>query len=141
MYLRIMPRMLAGCCVLVFTAAASAQSVFSPVPTNLSPFARSVLNPYLMQNGNPTGNYSLRPFGLADNLVTPDATKIADNRAVGRHDLRDLDEKSWLERSRKMGPSGHPTGFLIQNPYFRLPNQRSFIPSNPSVGQPGQQPR
>ena len=34
---------------------------------------------------------------------------------------------------RGRSPTGHSAGFMIYNSYYRLPNQRSFIPYNPNA--------
>jgi hypothetical protein len=48
-----------------------------------------------------------------------------------------LDERLELEVLDKQLPAtGHPAGFMIYNAYYQLPNQRSFIPYNPTQARP-----
>ena len=129
-----------------FTQAASAQ--VNPVPQPFSPYARPALSPYLnIVGGAGTNYYMLRgreedlrnpyfrqpivvgqdPFGSFDPMRSPGYQAVAGYQSA----------EDWVNqriRETQLSPSGHPTGFLLANPYYRLPNQRSFIPYQPSSG-------
>ena len=48
-----------------------------------------------------------------------------------------VDDRADVDfRERQLPPTGHTAGFMIYNSYYRVPNQRSFIPYNPNVNNP-----
>ena len=120
--------------LLAIAAPAQAQSVFNPNPVSIAPYSRPALTPYLnlLRGGDPAANYYLgvlteydRRFqqnqpGLLAN--TPRANTFLDDRV-------DLDVPL-----RQLPPTGHSAGFMIYNSYFRMPNQRPFVPFNPMGG-------
>jgi hypothetical protein len=129
--------------------AASAQSIYNPNPQIYSPYARPALSPYLNIVGGAGTNYymqTLREYDFRNQLFRPvffgqdsmsgsDPTRSPSYQAVAGYQSAE----DWVNqriRETQLSPSGHPAGFLMATPYYRLPNQRSFIP----YGQ-GQQPR
>jgi hypothetical protein len=132
--------------VLASAPLASAQSVYNPIQA--SPYSRPSLSPYLNLNTSGTAastfyrgvldvmadrNLQLRPFGASDLLSGYDPYRSPAYQAVTGYQ----NAEDWVNqriRETQLSPSGHPTGFLIPNPYYRMPNQRSFIPYNPGTG-------
>jgi len=123
-----------GFIVLTVAQVASAQTVFNPNPVISAPYSRPALSPYLnlLRGGDPAANYYLgvmteydRRFreariGLPTEPPIPYLDPVLDDRA-------DLDV-----RDRQLPPTGHTSGFMIYNAYYRLPNQRAYIPYNPN---------
>jgi hypothetical protein len=143
-------RLAASVCILLASSAfASAQPVYNPIIA--SPFARPTLSPYLNLSTSGTAastyymgvlgeierrNYLLRPPILLgqDFLAGFDPYRSPGYQSVAGYQSAE----DWVNqriRETQLTPTGHPTGFLIQSPFYRLPNQRSFIPYNPNVGQ------
>jgi hypothetical protein len=114
--------------------SASAQSVFNPPSSRQAPYTRPALSPYLnlLRGGDPAANYYLgvlteqdRRYQLSNPPIAaqiPYLDTYVDDRVDA--DLRD----------RQLLPTGHTAGFMIYNNYYRIPNQRSFIPYNPNAG-------
>jgi len=137
------------CIVLASASLASAQSIYNPIVA--SPFARPGLSPYLNLSTSGTAastyymgvigeiqfrNQLLRPpiFLGQDFLAGVDPYRSPGYQSVATYQSAE----EWVTqriRETQLSPTGHPTGFMIQSPFFRLPNQRSFIPYNPNVGQ------
>ncbi len=112
-----------------------AASVFNPVPSYNSPrpFASPYLN--LLRGGDMSANY------FSGVLRDRDLTDVQVRQRVGAAELSRLDpaldERLDQEvRDKQLPPTGHPAGFMIYNAYYQLPNQRSFIPYNPSQARP-----
>ena len=134
---------------------ASAQQVYNPIVA--SPYSRPTLSPYLNLTGSGTAattyygaggvlgqtwlnNQALRPLPfLADFLSGYDPYRTPAYAAVSGYQQNTEDYALQYIRETQMSPSGHPTGFLMANPYYRMPNQHSFIPYTPTTAQ--QQPR
>jgi hypothetical protein len=130
---------------------ALAQPLYNPLAAN--PYSRPWLTPYLNLTNSGTAantfyrgvleeralrNEQLRPF-FGPDLVTPIEPwrSMAYQSVTGYQSAED-----WVSqriRETQLSSSGHPAGFLIANPYYRMPNQRSFVPFNQGMGQP--QPR
>ena len=125
--------------ILAFESAASAQ--ISPIPQPFSPYARPALSPYLNIVGGAGTNYYMlkgreddlrnpyfRPLLVApDVLPGYDPTQLPAYQAVAGYQS----SEDWVNqriRETQLSPTGHPAGFLMPTPYYRLPNQRSFIP-------------
>jgi hypothetical protein len=116
--------------------SASAQSVFNPNPPVGAPYSRPALSPYLnlLRGGDAAANYYLgvlteydRRYQLTVPSVPPSTAYLepyVDDRA-------DMDV-----RERQLPATGHQAGFMIYNSYYRIPNQRSFIPYNPGANNP-----
>ena len=133
-----------------FGAIASAQQIYNPIVA--SPFSRPVVTPYLNLSTSGTAastyymgvlgeiqvrNAFLRPplFASQDFLagLDPYYHSPGYQSVAGYQSAED-----WVNqriRETQLTPTGHPTGFMIQSPFYRLPNQKSFIPYNPNVGQ------
>lgn len=114
------------------TQAALAQSVFNPVPPTYSA-PRTQMTPYLnLLRGDPAADYYIgvnRDRDLSALQARPPITFegfLRPNQTVD--DRSDLDVGD-----KRLPPTGHPAGFMIYNSYYRVPNQRSFIPYNPQV--------
>jgi hypothetical protein len=136
--------------VLTSASLASAQQVYNPIAA--SPYSRSSLTPYLNLNTSGTAantfyrgvleetalrNQSLRLSGILDYAPTYDLSRSPGYQSVTGYQ----NAEDWVNqrvRETQLSPSGHPAGFLLATPYYRLPNQRTFIPYNPGTGQ---QPR
>jgi hypothetical protein len=107
---------------------ASAQSVFNRNPPIGAPYSRPALSPYLnlLRGGDPAANYYLgvlteydRRYQLTKPLALPEPVYLEPY----------LDDRADVDTQfRQLPATGHSTGFMIYNSYFRMPNQRSFIP-------------
>jgi hypothetical protein len=111
-----------------------AQSVFRANPPVVAPYSRPALSPYLnlLRGGDPAANYYLgvlteydRRFQQSRIPVVAEMPRL-DPFVDDRADM-DLPDK-------RLPPTGHPSGFMIYNSYYNMPNQRSFIPYNPQGG-------
>lgn len=114
--------------------ASPAPAQFTQNPPVVAPYSRPALSPYLnlLRGGDPAANYYLgvlteydRRFQLTQPTLpasTPRLDSFVDDRA-------DVDVPL-----RQLPPTGHSAGFMIYNSYFRVPNQRSFVPYNPMGG-------
>jgi hypothetical protein len=130
---------------------ASAQPIYNPIAA--SPFSRPALSPYLqLTPGTAASTYyqgTLREIDIRNQILRPiilgspdllsgyDPTRSQAYQAVSGYQ----NAEDWVNqriRETQLSPTGHPAGFLVPNPYYRMPNQRSFIPYNPGAGQ---QPR
>jgi hypothetical protein len=118
---------------------ASAQSVFNPNPPIGAPYSRPALSPYLnlLRGGDPAANYYLgvlteydRRYQLTKPLVVTEPLRLDPYPTVD--DRSDVDTQF-----RQLPPTGHQAGFMIYNSYYRMPNQRSFIPYQPSGARNG----
>jgi hypothetical protein len=117
-----------------FAGSASAQTAFNPNPPVGAPYSRPALSPYLnlLRGGNPAANYYMGVLTEYDRryqqsrIGLPNDTPILEPTLDDRADLDVPD--------RRLPPTGHPAGFLLHQGYFNLPNQRSFVPYNPSAG-------
>jgi hypothetical protein len=136
---------------LASASLASAQPIYNPIAA--SPFSRPALSPYLnLTPGTAASNYymgTLREIDIRNQVLrpiilgNPDVLSGYDpyrtpafQSVVGYQATED-----WVNqriRETQLSPTGHPTGFLMANPFYRLPNQRSFMPYNPNASQ---QPR
>ncbi len=119
--------------LLAIARPTQAQSVFNPNPPVVAPYARPALSPYLnlLRGGDPAANYYLgvlteydRRFQLSRPLPSSPMTSLRGDAMLD--DRADLDVPI-----RELPPTGHSAGFMIYNSYFRVPNQRGFIPYNP----------
>lgn len=139
---------LAGVAALCLTHAASAQSVFNPT-TIYSPYSRPHLSPYLnlLNSGTAANTYyggvlrenEIRNQMLRPIVVLPDAGGYDPFRSTGSRSIPEYDPtiEAYINqriRESEVTPTGHAVGFLIYNPYYNMPNQRSFIPYNPNQG-------
>ena len=114
--------------------AAAQPSVYSPVPTYSSP--RPALSPYLnlLRGGDPASNYFMGVLPNQDlrALQARPPYMVEASRLDPSIDVP-LDPDL---RDKQLPPTGHPSGFLIYNAYFNLPNQRSYLPYNPGNTRP-----
>jgi len=140
---------LSVCIVLASASFASAQSIYNPIVA--SPFARPGLSPYLnlSTSGTAASTYYMGVIGeiqIRNQLLRPPILLGQDflagfdsYRSPGYQSIATYQSaEDWVNqriRETQLSPTGHPTGFMIQSPFYRLPNQRSFIPYNPNVGQ------
>ncbi|MBI3824303.1 MAG: hypothetical protein HY289_16675 [Planctomycetes bacterium] len=129
------------------TSAASAQ--INPVPQPFSPYGRPALSPYLNIFGGAGTNYYMlkgreedlrnpyfRPLFVApDALPGYDQTRTPSYQGVVGYQSSAEDWVNQRIRETQLTPTGHPTGFLMPSPYFRMPNQRSFMPYHQGAGQ------
>jgi hypothetical protein len=147
MRLRFVPLAMAVVLAFGFWQSVSAQSVFSPNPNAGSPYGRPALSPYLNIVPGPVSGYyfgTLREYDIRAQLirpivlVSPDAFSGYDpSRSPYQAVSGYQNAEEWVNqriRETQLSPTGHPSGFLIANPYYRLPNQRSFAPYNPGTG-------
>jgi hypothetical protein len=118
--------------VVVLAQAASAQqpiSVFNPVPSYSSP--RPSVTPYLnlLRGGDMSANYYSGVWAARDIR----GLQMQPNFMMGMPQLNPgVDDRADLElRDKQLPPTGHQAGFMIYNAYYRMPNQRAFIPYNP----------
>jgi hypothetical protein len=112
---------------------ASAQSVFNPNPRIAAPYSRPALSPYLnlLRGGDPAANYYLGVLTEYDRRFR-DAQMMMPIE-MPRQELT-VDDRTDLDvPDRRLPPTGHQAGFMIYNAYYRLPNQRSYLPYNPST--------
>jgi hypothetical protein len=123
--------LLVGLALAAIVPCASAQTVFNPNPPIGAPYSRPALSPYLnlLRGGDPAANYYLGVMTEFDRryqqsrLAPVDAPRLTPM----------VDDRADLEvGDRQLPPTGHPTGFMIYNSFYRLPNQRSFVPYNPN---------
>lgn len=137
--------------MLTSASAASAQQIYNPIAA--SPYSRPYLSPYLNLDTSGTAastfyrgvlgetalrNQQLRLFGILDSAPSYDLLRIPDYQSVTSYQTAE----DWVNqriRETQLSSSGHPAGFLIATPFYRMPNQRSFIPYNVGAGQ--QQPK
>ena len=115
---------------------ASAQSVFNPPSAAPTPYSRPTLSPYLnlLRGGDPAANYYLGVWPEFERRYQQSRSPLAVESARPEPTL---DDRAELElREKMLPPTGHPTGFMIYNAYYNLPNQRSFIPYNPGAARP-----
>ena len=126
---------------------ASAQPVYNPITA--SPFARPALSPYLnLVPGTAPNLYYMgvgREFDIRNQLLRP--IVIAPDLGLGYDPTRTPSYSSvtgyqnaedWVNqriRETQLSPTGHPAGFLMPNPYYRVPNRGSFIPHQPAAAQ------
>src|ERR1041385_6197734 len=126
------------CAIALLTAAqvASAQAMFNPNPTMGAPYSRPALSPYLnmLRGGDPAANYYIgvlpefdRRYRESQMMMPPDFPRLDPTL----DDRQDLDVPD-----RRLPPTGHSAGFIIYNAYYRLPNQRAYIPYNPNMQRP-----
>jgi hypothetical protein len=122
--------------ILVLTAAnlASAQTLFNPNPTISAPYSRPALSPYLnlLRGGDPAANYYLGVMTEYDRRYRESRIGLP----VEQPQYLDptLDDRADLDvKDRQLPPTGHTAGFMIYNSFYRVPNQRSYIPYNPGT--------
>jgi hypothetical protein len=127
--------------------------IYNPIAA--SPYGRPVLSPYLNLSTSGTAastfyggvlgetylrNQLVRPLVFGPDFVAFDPTRTPTYQAVAGYQNTAEDWVNARIRETQLSPSGHPTGFLMASPYYRVPNQRSFIPYNPNTNQPTQPP-
>jgi|ERR1043165_3560102 hypothetical protein len=117
--------------------------------TNIgTPYSRPAITPYLGIVGGPATNYyfgTLREFDIRAQLIRPivvvgpDALSGYDPARFGSQSVMGYQSaEDWVNqmiRERQLSPTGHPAGFLLAYPYYRIPNQRSFVPYYQYQGQ------
>ena len=131
---------------LMSASLASAQPLYNPIASN--PYSRPWLSPYLNLSNSGTAantfyrgvleeralrNEQLRPFFGPEFAPASDISRSPGYQSVGSYQ----NAEDWVNqriRETQLSPSGHPTGFLVPTPYYRTPNQRSFVPHNPASG-------
>jgi hypothetical protein len=132
---------------------ASAQPIYNPIAA--SPFSRPALSPYLqLTPGTAASTYyqgTLREIDIRNQILRPiilggpdvlsgyDSSRYPGYQAVAGYQNNTEEWVNQRIRESQLSASGHPSGFLLPNPYYRMPNQRSFVPYNMGTGQP--QPR
>lgn len=126
---------LGSAALLLMAQFASAQTIYNPNPVITAPYSRPALSPYLnlLRGGDPAANYYLGVLTEYDRryresrigIPTADPGTLVDPYV---DDRADLDVKD-----RTLPPTGHQAGFMVFNSYFRIPNQRTYIPYNPSA--------
>jgi hypothetical protein len=137
------------CIVSASATVGSAQQVYNPIVA--SPFSRPTLSPYLnlTTSGTAASTYYMGVLGeieLRNRLLRPPffigqdyLSGFDPYRSPGYQSVAGYQSaEDWVNqriRETQLTPTGHPTGFMIQSPFYKLPNQRSFIPYNPNVGQ------
>lgn len=138
---------LAAGMVLALGLSQSASAQFNPNSNVGSPYGRPALSPYLSIVGGPASNYyfgTLREYDIRAQLIRP-IVLVGPDAFSGYDPSRSpyqavsgyQNAEEWVNqriRETQLSPTGHPSGFLIANPYYRMPNQRSFIPYNPGTG-------
>ena len=125
---------LAAVVMLGSAQAAPAQSIFNPNPPITAPYSRPALSPYLnlLRGGNPAANYYMGVLSEYDRRYQQ--SRIGLPTDTPPYLAPSLDYRPDAEiPERRLSPSGHPAGFLIYQGYFNLPNQRSYLPTNPNV--------
>jgi hypothetical protein len=128
---------LGAAAMLIVAQIALAQTIYNPNPTITAPYSRPALSPYLnlLRGGDPAANYYLGVLTEYDRryresrIGIPTAGDPMLNYDPYIDDRADLDVKE-----RTLPPTGHQAGFMVFNSYFRIPNQRTYIPYNPNVG-------
>src|SRR5437868_2484502 len=126
--------------LLALAPIASAQPVYNPITA--SPFARPALSPYLnLVPGTAPNLYYMgvgREFDIRNQLLRP--IVVAPELGLGNDPYRSpsysavtgyQNAEDWVNqriRETQLSPTGHPAGFLMPSPYYRLPNRGSFIP-------------
>src|SRR5262245_61056897 len=121
--------------VLAFAQVASAQTIFNPNPPITAPYSRPALSPYLnlLRGGDPAANYYLGVLTEYDRRYRESRIGLPTDPQQPYLGDPMLDDRADVEvRERQLPPTGHSSGFMIYNAYFRMPNQRSFIPYNPN---------
>jgi len=117
--------------------SASAQSVFNSNPPIGAPYSRPALSPYLnlLRGGDAAANYYLGVLTEYDRRYQLTVPNVPTTTAPYLEPY--VDDRADVEfRERQLPPTGHQAGFMIYNSYYRLPNQRSFIPYNPGSNSP-----
>jgi hypothetical protein len=133
------------CAIALLTAAqvASAQAMFNPNPTMGAPYSRPALSPYLnmLRGGDPAANLYLGVFAEYDRRYRESRIGMPpDYASPNQFYDPTVDDRAELDvKDRTLPPTGHQAGFLIYNAYFRIPNQRAYIPYNPGYGNQGMQ--
>jgi hypothetical protein len=135
------------CAVLSSASLASAQGVYNPIAA--SPYARPNITPYLNLNTSGTAantfyrgvleetalrNQSLRLSGILDYVPSYELWRLPAYQSVTGYQSAE----DWVNlrvRETQLSPTGHPAGFMLATPYYRMPNQRTFLPSSPPTGQ------
>jgi len=116
---------------------AAAQSIFNPNPVISAPYSRPALSPYLnlLRGGDPAANYYLGVMTEYDRRFRESRIGIPTEQTPYLDPI--LDDRADLDvRDRQLPPTGHTAGFMIYNAYYRIPNQRSFIPYNTGAARP-----
>jgi hypothetical protein len=124
-----------GIFLLAVAQIASAQTVFNPNPPISAPYSRPALSPYLnmLRGGDPAANYYLGVMTEYDRRYRESRIGLPTDTPSPYFDPL-LDDRNDLDvRERTLPPTGHQAGFMIYNAYFRIPNQRAFIPYNPNT--------
>ena len=114
------------------TQVALGQGIIVLNPSNVNPYSRAAINPYL---GGPVGdpfdfrNQFMQQFNALQNQVAniPLAGQTGPPQNV----------QQWInqrESETRFSASGQPIGYLIYTPYYEVPNQNSFIPTATNRG-------
>jgi hypothetical protein len=124
-----------GFIVLAIAQMASAQTIFNPNPQITAPYSRPALSPYLnlLRGGDPAANYYLGVLTEYDRRYRESRIGMPTDTQPPYFFDPVVDDRADVEvRDRQLPPTGHSSGFMIYQAYFRMPNQRAFIPYNPN---------
>jgi hypothetical protein len=118
-------------------SAASAQPTYSPTaPVMPAPYnSTRVVSPFfqMLRGGDAAANYYGGVLPEQQRRFSEDFLNYSSRPtfSVGRLENMVDDRLNLDVLEKQLPPTGHPTGFMIYNAYYNLPNQRSFIPYNP----------
>jgi hypothetical protein len=126
-----------------------AQPFVNTNPNAGSPYTRPTVTPYLNLVPGPATNYYLGKLQTDDIryqmarpplvLVGPDFLGYDASRSPYQSVTGYQTAEDWVNqriRETQLSPTGHPAGFLLATPYYRMPNQRTFVPYNQGTSQP-----
>jgi hypothetical protein len=114
------------------TQVALGQGIIVLNPSNVNPFSRAAINPYL---GGPVGDpfdfrhQLMQQFGALQNQMA--------NIPLAGQAGPPLNVQQWInqrESETRFSASGQPIGYSIYTPYYEVPNQNSFIPTATNRG-------
>jgi len=124
-----------GTILLLVAQIASAQPLFNQNPVMSAPYSRPALSPYLnlLRGGDPAANYYLGVMTEFDRRYRESRIGLPPDQSPYPFFDPALDDRADLDvKERQLPPTGHQAGFMIYNAYYRIPNQRAFIPYNPA---------
>jgi hypothetical protein len=127
---------LGGAAILLVAQIAAAQTIYNPNPVITAPYSRPALSPYLnlLRGGDPAANYYLGVLTEYDRRYRESRIGIPVAEPLAVIDPY-VDDRADLDvKDRTLPPTGHQAGFMVFNSYFRVANQRTFIPYNPQQG-------
>jgi len=149
MRIRIFPLAIAIVLALATVQTAVAQPFVNNNPNLGNPYTRPAVSSYLNLVPGPATNYYLgkiqsdeirfgmfRPIVVAgpDLLSGYDSLRSPYQSVTGYQTAEEF--ANLRIRETQLSPTGHPAGFLLATPFYRLPNQRTLIPYNQGAGQP-----